>query len=71
MKLLDNDERLDFNLVYSEGEEMKNVLKVMLSMWNLEHGKNSMRTMYRLTVIRCAAVSNRDTRQRKTSGPIL
>ena len=66
MNLLDNDERLDFNLVYSEGEELKNVLKVILSMWDLEHGKNNMRTMYRLTrVIRCAAVFNPDTRQNK------
>ena len=66
MNSLDNNERLDFNLVYSEGEEMKNVLKVMLSMWDLEHRKNSRGTMYRLTrVIRGAAVFSPDTRQKK------
>ena len=39
MNLLDNDERLDFDLICSEREEMRNVLKEILSMWDLERGK--------------------------------
>ena len=45
LNLFDSDERLDFDLIYSDGEGMRNMLKVILSMWDLEHGKNAMRTV--------------------------
>ena len=40
----DTDEKTDFNMIYSEdAEQIQSVLKVVMSLWDLEHGKNSMR----------------------------
>ena len=44
VNLVDSDDRIDFSMIHSEDEEqIAKVVKVILSMWDLEYGRNSIK----------------------------